>query len=94
MRVVRNVQIKLDETDVSQTIFDLRSRDDISVILHGLQHLYMNEELRQPGAYSILSLHSYFVWHFVAVLGNGRLLNSLSVIATLPGVILAYFLFR
>jgi transposase, IS5 family len=47
MRVVRNVQIKLDETDVSQTIFDLRSRDDISVILHGLQHLYMNEELRQ-----------------------------------------------
>ena len=47
MRVVRNVQMKLGETDVSQIKFDLRSRDDIPKILRGLQHLYMNEELRQ-----------------------------------------------
>jgi transposase, IS5 family len=47
MYVVRNVQVKLGETDVSQINFNLRSRDDIPKILRGLQHLYMNEELRQ-----------------------------------------------
>jgi transposase, IS5 family len=47
MYVVRNVQMKLGETDVSQINFNLRSRDDIPKILRGLQHLYMNEELRQ-----------------------------------------------
>lgn len=47
MRVVRNAQMELGEIDVSQIKFDLRSRDDIPKILRGLQHLYMNEELRQ-----------------------------------------------
>lgn len=39
--------MELGEIDVSQIKFDLRSRDDIPKILRGLQHLYMNEELRQ-----------------------------------------------
>jgi transposase, IS5 family len=47
MRVVRTAQMELGEIDVSQIKFDLRSRDDIPKILRGLQHLYMNEELRQ-----------------------------------------------
>ncbi len=47
MRVVRDLQMKLGETSISQIKFDLRSRDDIPKILRGLQHLYMNEELRQ-----------------------------------------------
>ena len=46
MRVVQNTQMELGEIDVSQIKFDLRSRDDIPKILRGLQHLYMNEELR------------------------------------------------
>ena len=47
MRVVRNAQMELGEIDVSQIKFDLRSRDDIPKILRGLQHLYMDEALRQ-----------------------------------------------
>jgi hypothetical protein len=39
--------MELGEIDVSQIKFDLRSRDDIPKVLRGLQHLYMNEELRQ-----------------------------------------------
>jgi len=47
MRVVRTAQMELGEIDVSQIKFDLRSRDDIPKVLRGLQHLYINEELRQ-----------------------------------------------
>jgi hypothetical protein len=47
MRVVQNVQMELGEIDVSQIKFDLRSRDDIPKILRGLQHLYLDEALRQ-----------------------------------------------
>ncbi len=39
--------MRLGETSLSQIGFDLRSRDDIPKILRGLEHLYMNEELRQ-----------------------------------------------
>ena len=47
MRVVQNIQMELGEIDVSQIKFDLRSRDDIQKILRGLQHLYLDEALRQ-----------------------------------------------
>jgi hypothetical protein len=47
MREVRNAQMKIGEIDVSQIKFDLRSRDDIPKVLRGLQHLYMNEPLRE-----------------------------------------------
>lgn len=47
MRVVRNTQMQIGEIDVSEIKFDLRSRDDIPKVLRGLQHLYMNESLRQ-----------------------------------------------
>lgn len=47
MRVVRNTQMQIGEIDVSEIKFDLRSRDDIPKVLRGLQHLYMNEPLRQ-----------------------------------------------
>ena len=40
MRVVQNVQMQIGEVDVSKVKFDLKSRDDISKILRGLQHLY------------------------------------------------------
>jgi hypothetical protein len=39
--------MELGEIDVSQIKFDLRSRDDIPKILRGLQHLYLDEALRQ-----------------------------------------------
>ena len=47
MRVVQNTQMELGEIDVSHIKFDLRSRDDIPKILRGLQHLYLDEALRQ-----------------------------------------------
>lgn len=47
MRVVRNAQMQLGEIDVSQIKFDLHSRDDIPKVLRGLQHLYLNETLRE-----------------------------------------------
>jgi hypothetical protein len=47
MRVVQNVQMQIGEVDISQIEFDPRSRDDIPVILKGLQHLYMNVPLRK-----------------------------------------------
>ena len=46
MRVVQNQQMSLGEIDVSQIIFDPRSRDDIPQILRGLQHLYADLSLR------------------------------------------------
>lgn len=47
MRAVQNAQMQIGEVDVSQIKFDPRSRDDIPKILRGLQHLYMNVELRE-----------------------------------------------
>ena len=47
MRVVQKIQMELGEVNVSEVKFDLRSRDDIPKILRGLQHLYMNEALRE-----------------------------------------------
>ena len=46
MRVVQNVQMQIGEVDVSNIKFDLKSRDDIPKILRGLQHLYIDLQLR------------------------------------------------
>lgn len=47
MRVVKAHQMTLGEVAISQIQFDPKSRDDIPRILRGLQHLYMQEPLRQ-----------------------------------------------
>jgi len=47
MRVIQNEQMQIGEVDISQIKFDPRSRDDIPKILKGLQHLYVNTELRE-----------------------------------------------
>jgi transposase, IS5 family len=46
MRVVQNIQMEIGEVDLSKVKFDLKSRDDIPKILRGLQHLYLDQELR------------------------------------------------
>src|SRR6266581_1649693 len=47
MRAVQNAQMQMGEVDISQIKFDPKSRDDIPKILKGLQHLYVNLELRE-----------------------------------------------
>ena len=47
MRAVQNAQMSIGEVDISAIKFDSRSRDDIPQILRGLQHLYVNLELRE-----------------------------------------------
>src|SRR6266404_6252283 len=47
MRVAHPKQMTLGEVDISQIQFNPRSRDDIPRILRGLQHVYMNESLRE-----------------------------------------------
>jgi IS5 family transposase len=47
MRTVQNSQMQIGEVDVAQIKFNLKSRDDIPRILHGLQHVYMNVPLRE-----------------------------------------------
>ena len=46
MRVVQSQQMTIGEVDVSKISFDLKSRDDIPKLLRGLQHLYMQTDLR------------------------------------------------
>ena len=46
MRVVQNEQMTIGAVDVSKITFDPKSRDDIPKILRGLQHLYMEPDLR------------------------------------------------
>lgn len=47
MRAVQNAQMQIGEVDISKIKFDPKSRDDIPKILRGLQHLYVNLELRE-----------------------------------------------
>ena len=47
MRVAIPTQLSLDEVDIGQIQFDLKSRDDIPRILRGLQQVYLNETLRE-----------------------------------------------
>ena len=46
MRVVQSQQMTIGEVDVSKIVFDPKSRDDIPKLLRGLQHLYMQTDLR------------------------------------------------
>ncbi len=46
MRVVQSQQMIIGEVDVSKITFDPKSRDDIPKLLRGLQHLYMQTDLR------------------------------------------------
>ena len=46
MRAMQNPQMQIGEIDISQIKFDAKSRDDIPKILKGLQHLYMDTQLR------------------------------------------------
>ena len=46
MRVVQSQQMTIGEVDVSKITFDPKSRDDIPKLLRGLQHLYMQTDLR------------------------------------------------
>ncbi len=47
MRKVINNQPTLGTIDISQIEFDLKSRDDIPQILRGLQHIYLEKEVRE-----------------------------------------------
>ena len=47
MRVIQNIQMSLDEIDISNVAIDINSRDDIPKILIGLKHIYMNVPLRE-----------------------------------------------
>lgn len=47
MRAIQNAQMQIGEVDISKIKFDPKSRDDIPKILRGLQHLYVNLELRE-----------------------------------------------
>ncbi len=45
MRRTKNIQLKLGEVPISEIKFDTKSRDDISQILLGLQHLYVTKDI-------------------------------------------------
>ena len=47
MRKVINPQLMLDEVDIGAIRLDPKSRDDIPQLLRGLQHIYMQPELRE-----------------------------------------------
>ena len=46
MRKPIEPQLKFGEVDPSQIQFDLRSRDETTKLLIGLQHIYQTQELR------------------------------------------------
>ncbi len=46
MRQVQPKQLQLGETDIANIQFNPKSRDDIPQILRGLQHIYVNENIR------------------------------------------------
>jgi len=47
MRNVINPQLQLGQIDIGQIEIDITSRDDIPVILLGLQHIDTNDPLRE-----------------------------------------------
>ena len=46
MRQVLHPQMKIGEVDISEIIFKTKSRDEVVKVLKGLQHLYLNNEVR------------------------------------------------
>ncbi len=47
MRNVRTPQMQIGQTDIADIVIDVTSRDDIPMILLGLQHIYTNVPLRE-----------------------------------------------
>lgn len=47
MRVVKNKQVMIDESDIAAIEFNPKSRDDIDQILKGLQYIYCQTETRE-----------------------------------------------
>lgn len=56
MRKIREEQMKLGESDISQIKFDLKSRDEIPQLLCGLQYIYCTPELKKQ-VFSLLEKH-------------------------------------
>jgi len=47
MRKTIDPQMKLEQVDISEIEFDLRSRDEIPKLLMGLQYIYCTPEIRK-----------------------------------------------
>jgi IS5 family transposase len=47
MRNVFNPQLSIGQTDIADIVIDISSRDDIPMLLLGLQHIYCNQPLRE-----------------------------------------------
>ncbi len=47
MRNVRTPQLQIGQTDIADIVIDVTSRDDIPMILLGLQHIYTTQPLRK-----------------------------------------------
>lgn len=67
MRRIRNQQLQLGQTDISNMELDLLCRDDIPKILSGLQYIYVTPKLREAVFAVLLSLIPREVDHH-----NGR----------------------
>lgn len=46
MRLIKNPQLRLGATDISEIKFDPKSRDDIPQLLRGLQHIYTTPDVK------------------------------------------------
>ena len=47
MREIFPIQRTIEQIDIADIKIDVRSRDDIPLILLGLQHIYCTEDLRE-----------------------------------------------
>ncbi len=56
MRKVFDEQMKLGEVDISELIFDPKSRDEIPQLLRGLQYIYCNREFKDK-VFALLEEH-------------------------------------
>ncbi|MHC4073343.1 MAG: ISNCY family transposase [Planctomycetota bacterium] len=56
MRRVKKRQLQLGETDIANLEFDLACRDDIPMLLTGLQHIYITSEVRDAVFGVLLSM--------------------------------------
>ena len=55
-RLAHNPQMQIGQIPIEDIKFDKKSRDDIPRILMGLQHLYLNESIRQE-IFALLTKH-------------------------------------
>jgi hypothetical protein len=47
MRLVQNLQLQFGQVDISKIELDPKSRDDIPLVLKGLQYVYVNRKVRE-----------------------------------------------